>query len=183
MLFGVMTVAAGPIWTAHARPDAAHAANCTWHRHSRRVVRQVKRGGRDRRIGRTRHWWTCDPAPAQPPVPDSTPAPPSPAPDPDPGPAPARLSVQAEEYSYTLSRPSVPAGDVIVELDNRGEDPHNLNLQPVGTDSPPLQISKIESQEQGTARFTLPAGTYRLWCSLPEHDQMGMHATLTVGDG
>jgi uncharacterized cupredoxin-like copper-binding protein len=26
----------------------------------------------------------------------------------------------------------------------------------------------------------LKPGTYRLWCTLPEHARLGMHATLTV---
>ena len=50
----------------------------------------------------------------------------------------ARLSVKAAEYSYTLSRPAVSAGEVIVELNNQGEDPHNLNLQREGSEDPPL---------------------------------------------
>jgi hypothetical protein len=162
---------------------ASASAQCIWKRHSKRVVKRVKRHGRVRRVRRVKHWWTC-----RRPSSKSTPASPT---SPESGgtgpsgtePTVARLSVKAFEYGYTLSRPSVAAGEVIIELNNQGEDPHNLNLQREGGGEPPLGIPKTQSLERNTARFTLPAGTYRLWCSLPEHDERGMNATLEVGAG
>ena len=43
--------------------------------------------------------------------------------------APSRLLVEAREFNLVLSRPSVKAGDAIVQLANRGEDPHDLRLR------------------------------------------------------
>ena len=88
--------------------------------------------------------------------------------------------MKAEEWSYTLSRPSVSAGELIVELNNMGEDPHNLNIQPQGSADAPLQNPITPSLQQTSRRFTLAAGTYRLWCDLDQHDERGMHATLVV---
>ena len=56
------------------------------------------------------------------------------APPPAP-PSPARVQVIAREFSFTLSRPTVPAGEVIIEFLNRGQDPHNLNLAPASEES------------------------------------------------
>jgi plastocyanin len=145
---------------------------------------------------RMRHWWTCDPAAApaggdaSPPVAEPpsgnptapasvAPAPP-PAPDPELEPGPTRLSVKSVEYAYTLSRLTLTAGDDTIELDNRGQDAHNLNLQLVGSEEAPLEIAETESLQRRTTHFTLQPGTYRLWCSLPTHDEEGMHATLVV---
>jgi plastocyanin len=165
---------------------SAGAAECAWQRHSERVVKQVGRHGHRRRLARKRHWWTCDPlAPpplaVQPPS-ASAPTPSSPATEPE-APEIGHLGVKADEYSFTLSRPTVPPGATIVELNNQGEDPHDLRLQLEGSEDPPLEISEAGPLEHRVGHFTLAAGTYRLWCSLPQHDEKGMHATLVVGDG
>jgi plastocyanin len=91
------------------------------------------------------------------------------------------LGVKAVEYSYTLSRPEVSAGEVIVELNNQGEDPHNLVLEHEGTEDPKLEIPSTPSASQANARYTLSPGTYFLYCSLYKHEAKGMQATLTVG--
>ena len=41
------------------------------------------------------------------------------------------VEVTAVEYSFTLSRPTVPAGKVILQFVNRGQDEHNLNAAPL----------------------------------------------------
>ena len=179
-----LCAAVAAIWTVTALaptlagpvgPDSASAQDCVWRKHSKRVVRWVRRNGHRRRVVRVRHWWRCHPI-ASPTVP--VPAPPV---EPDPGPIlPGRLGVRADEFSFTLSRSSVAAGEVIVELDNRGEDHHNLNLAKTGTPELPLTIPEIGPLTQATGRFTLTPGTYRLWCSLPLHEEWGMTANLTV---
>jgi plastocyanin len=96
-------------------------------------------------------------------------------------PTPARLGVTAREFSLTLSRPSVVAGTAIVELQNQGEDPHDLTLQPL--DAPggsSWSIPETGPGAVGKANVTLTAGTWRLLCTLPGHADAGMQATLTV---
>jgi hypothetical protein len=149
-----------PAGAGPAAAGAARASDCVWHKHTKRIVRHVRRHGKRHRIVRVKHWWTCDPV-----VPSG----------------PARLSVKAFEYGYLLSRPSVGSGDIIVELDNQGEDPHNLNIAPAGSPDPPIvHYDDTASLERSSKRFSLPPGTYRLWCDLPEHEAKGMHATLLV---
>jgi plastocyanin len=179
----VGAVATGIGSAAHA--DTPAAEGCTWQRHAKRVVKHVKRHGRVKRVKRVRHWWTCDhrravsvPPAAPPALPPPNTLPPE---EPQPESTVSHLGVKAVEWSYTLSRPEVTAGKVIVELNNQGEDSHNLKLQREGSGDLPLVVPEAAPETHTTASFNLPAGTYRLYCSLFEHDNKGMHATLLVG--
>jgi uncharacterized cupredoxin-like copper-binding protein len=82
--------------------------------------------------------------------------------------------VTAREWKLTLSRPSLKAGPALVELVNRGEDPHDLHIGSAG------HIPETQSLERGSANVTLAAGSYTLYCSLPGHAALGMSANLTV---
>ncbi len=90
------------------------------------------------------------------------------------------MQVIAKEYSFTLSRSQVPAGKVIVEFVNGGEDPHNLHLtEPVeGAEAGAFPTSSPGFH--GDLTLNLHPGTYTLFCSLPGHEAKGMKATLTV---
>jgi plastocyanin len=158
---------------------------CTWQRHSKTVIKHPRRHGRPHRVKRVKHWWSCE---AQPGLLQPQPAlPVAPAPTATPGSEPepeiGHLGVKAVEYSYTLSRPEVKAGEVIVELNNQGEDPHNLVLEHEGTEDPDLEIPSTPSVSQASAHLTLSPGTYRLYCSLYSHESKGMVATLVVSGG
>ncbi|HEX5990777.1 MAG TPA: plastocyanin/azurin family copper-binding protein [Solirubrobacterales bacterium] len=160
-------------------PDNAAAADCAWQRHAKRVVKKVRRHGKIRRVVRRKVWWSCVPQATAPVA--AAPAPPAP-PAPEPEPEANRLGVAAREFYFVLSRPSVKPGTVMIELNNQGEDPHNLNLQLEGDAGEPLQIPETDSEERNVASFDLPAGKYKLWCSLPEHEEKGMAATLQVAE-
>lgn len=94
--------------------------------------------------------------------------------------APARLQVVAREYSYTLSRQTVPAGPVIIEFVNAGQDPHNFNAVPAGGGDTAAAFGLTQPGTHADQEFTFAPGTYTLFCSLPNHAAMGMMATLTV---
>jgi plastocyanin len=163
--------------------DRAAAADCAWQRQVKRVVKRVKRHGKVRRVVRRKVHWTCVPLAAAPIVPAPEPAAPAPPPpDPEPEPEANRLAVKAAEFYFVLSRPSVEPGEVTIELNNQGEDPHNLNVLLEGDDEgKALQFPETDSEERSVETFDLPAGKYKLWCSLPEHEEQGMTATLQVG--
>jgi hypothetical protein len=171
--------------------DRAAAADCSWQRHAKRVVKQIKRDGRVRRVVRVKRWWTCDPLAAPPAIatPPAVTAPvPAAPPQGEPEPPPRRVSVKAgdetpEAFSFSLSRPFVVAGEVTVELNNQGEDPHNLNLRPEGGADPPLEVGEAGPGESRVGHFDLTPGSYRLWCSLPQHEEWGMSVDLEVRAG
>jgi plastocyanin len=115
-------------------------------------------------------------APATPGAPDT-----DPAPAPGPGPAAAtRLGVTAREWSLVLSRTTLPAGDAIVELDNMGEDAHNLRIERVDGGGSAFDVPLAESGEVKSGRTTVAPGEYKLYCALPGHEAQGMRARLNV---
>ena len=94
-------------------------------------------------------------------------------------PAPARLLVEAREFNLALSRPSVRAGEAIVQLANRGEDPHDLRIVRIGGRRAG-SIGEIPPGEVGEWSGRLRRGRYRLYCTLEGHRAAGMKATLRV---
>ena len=95
-------------------------------------------------------------------------------------PTPAYVQVTAREYSFTLSRPEVPTGEVILQFINRGEDPHNLHLLEAAAESEPGSLPNTTPGTIQNLRLKLRPGRYTLFCSLPGHEAKGMKATLLV---
>ena len=172
----VLCFLAGGDGTPPAGTELAQAADCVPVQHTKKHVhkKKVRRHGKlvTKRRKHIHRWTTCEPVPA--PLTCAEPA--------------SNLGVVARDAtgsSFTLSRTCVSAGDVTVELNNQGEDPHNVFLRPVsGPDpgysipaDPPYELGPL-SQEEAT--FNLGAGEWYLWCDLLLHEEQGMNAHLTV---
>jgi len=96
---------------------------------------------------------------------------------------PARLLATEREISATqlqlqLSRASLPAGSAIVEQYNAGSDPHNLVLQ--RGDLVAFAYPTLDPGGDQRQTLKLAKGAWTLYCSLLDHRQLGMQATLTV---
>ena len=92
---------------------------------------------------------------------------------------PARVQVVAQEFRYTLSRTSVTAGRVIVELVDNGQDTHDLDIRRIGG----TRIIRFPSVQPGQVvdrELRLIPGRYQLWCAIADHRERGMHAVLRV---
>ena len=98
--------------------------------------------------------------------------------------APVRMLVIAKEYSFTLSRGSVPRGALSVQLYNRGQDAHNLNITRLNSHGAPVgsthSVALTQSGGLTQATWNLGPGRYLLYCSLPGHAARGMRAYLVV---
>jgi uncharacterized cupredoxin-like copper-binding protein len=94
-------------------------------------------------------------------------------------PAPARVQVVAQEFRYSLSRTKVKAGHVIVELVNRGQDAHDLDLRRIGGKHV-FRFPKVQPGEVVDRELKLRPGRYKLWCAIADHRERGMHAVLRV---
>jgi hypothetical protein len=93
--------------------------------------------------------------------------------------APARLGVSAKEFSFSLSRTTLRRGPAVIELDNFGEDVHDLRLRRIGgTRTYGVPVTKPGKRAELDVR--LRPGRYRLWCSLADHRARGMYATFRV---
>jgi plastocyanin len=89
------------------------------------------------------------------------------------------VQVSAVEYAFTLSRTTVPAGKVVFQFVNNGQDEHNLQI--ASPEGPPAgSFADTPSKGIGNLTLEMQPGTYTLLCSLPTHEQQGMKATLTV---
>jgi hypothetical protein len=93
--------------------------------------------------------------------------------------ASSHLQVIQVEYRLTLSRGTVRAGRVSLEAIDRGMDPHDLRLRKVATRLE-IAVPQLTPQGRWDGVVHLAPGIYNLWCSLPEHAKLGMHATLRV---
>jgi plastocyanin len=105
---------------------------------------------------------------------DPTPTTPTPT-------CPTALGVTEDEYHTYLSRSALCPGSLTVQLRNTGEDPHNLTILNLGTGDTVATWDDAGPGDVVGKHVTLPAGTYRLFCTLPQHDEKGMHAVVTVG--
>jgi plastocyanin len=96
-----------------------------------------------------------------------------------PPPPPARVQVVAQEFRYALSRQTIHAGRAIIELQNAGEDAHDLLMRRVGGKR--IYRWPVAGAGQTIDReYTLLPGTYRLYCGMANHRALGMQATLVV---
>jgi hypothetical protein len=81
-------------------------------------------------------------------------------------------------FRLTLSRPAVAAGTVTIELRNNDSGPHDLVVEPDGGGA---EVARFDAADPGVVArrsVALPAGRWRLYCSLPNHAALGMEATL-----
>jgi len=145
---------------AAAGPSSTATSSCVWKWKKKIVIRKVHRHGKVKRIRKVRYYRVC--VPVKPPVVD-----------------PARLGVRAFEYGLTLSRQTLVAGDTIVELNNAGEDAHNLHITRIDSGAD-VAIPETPASAINKVRFDTTPGTYRLFCSLPDHAALGMDATIEV---
>ncbi|MFZ1154600.1 MAG: plastocyanin/azurin family copper-binding protein [Solirubrobacteraceae bacterium] len=85
-----------------------------------------------------------------------------------------------EAFRFVLSRPTVPAGKVIIEFINHGQDEHNLNAVEPTEGVVAVSLPNTASNSHLSLTLNLHSGSYTLFCSLPGHEAKGMKATLVV---
>lgn len=84
------------------------------------------------------------------------------------------IDVRLDEFSID-GELEVPTGDVTLHVTNEGLVPHNLALR-FGPSTPDLAAGASHDLELGE----LAGGTYQLICTIPGHEEAGMHAALLV---
>ncbi len=90
------------------------------------------------------------------------------------------VQVVEKEWMLTLSRPSVRAGSVSLELVNFGMDTHDLVVKGTRVGAKPVRFKQLDPRGRTERMLRLTPGRYSLWCSIPGHKAKGMHATLIV---
>jgi plastocyanin len=88
------------------------------------------------------------------------------------------LEISPTQLQLQLSRASVAAGPTIVQQYNAGSDPHNLIIERQG--AAPFAFPTLDPGLDQRQTVDLTHGTWTLYCSLLNHRELGMQATLTV---
>lgn len=87
------------------------------------------------------------------------------------------LSITAKEFAFDPSEITASADSAFtVELSNAGTIEHDFVI--VGSETNKVHVVAGAS---GSGSFTLPAGSYKFFCSIPGHEAAGMVGTLKVG--
>jgi uncharacterized cupredoxin-like copper-binding protein len=83
------------------------------------------------------------------------------------------VKVVAKDYSFTLSRRSVPAGRVTFDVRNTGATGHDFQIGGhTSTIVGPGKTTRLT--------VTLKRGSYKYKCTVDSHAQMGMKGVLRV---
>lgn len=107
--------------------------------------------------------------------------------DPTPVPVANRtIGLRLDEYRILPHAVSAPAGRLRLIVRNVGILTHNVQVQtipPVGSEALPRSIARtptVHAGERSEVTFTIRPGTYRLVCTIGNHDDLGQTATLIV---
>ena len=113
--------------------------------------------------------------------------------------APARIDVTMHDFKIKLSRRSVPAGPVDIQVHNRGPSTHEINVDRthLAADALPLKADGLTVERgrrspctastrsssstwmrRGDLTLDLQPGHYVLWCNLEGHYLGGMHVDV-----
>jgi hypothetical protein len=98
---------------------------------------------------------------------------------------PTAVGVTEGEYYTRPSRTTLCPGSIVMELKNAGQDDHDLKVVDLDHGTVIATWATVHPRDAVQKHLTLPAGTYRLFCTLSDgkgaHDVLGMHAVITVG--
>lgn len=106
----------------------------------------------------------------------------------DPAPVAARnrtVGLRLDEYRIVPQVVSAPAGELRIIVRNRGRLTHNVAVETVPPDPtrPAQVIARTPTTHAGgraEVRVVLRPGTYRLACTIANHDVLGQNGTLRV---
>ena len=96
------------------------------------------------------------------------------------------IGLKLDEYRILPKRVSAPAGALRLIIRNIGKLTHNVAIETipkVGSDDQPTEIVRTETvhpNQRAEVSFTIQPGTYRLVCTIANHDDLGQVGTLYV---
>jgi len=96
------------------------------------------------------------------------------------------IGLKLDEYRILPKRVSAPAGQLRLIIRNIGILTHNVAIETipkVGSDDQPEEIvrtSTVHPNQRAEVSFTIKPGTYRMVCTIANHDDLGQSGTLFV---
>jgi uncharacterized cupredoxin-like copper-binding protein len=92
--------------------------------------------------------------------------------------APKTVAVSESEFKIELPSDHVAPGNYEFDLKNEGHIGHNLVVEGPGVDNEKTAV--IDGGKTAVLTVDLKSGTYKLYCSVPGHEQAGMKVELKV---
>jgi uncharacterized cupredoxin-like copper-binding protein len=93
----------------------------------------------------------------------------------DADPASADVTIVAEDVAFVDPPTELPAGDLVLAIDNQGSAVHDVTIDGPGV------IASAFGGRKNAGEVTLEPGTYTIYCSVNGHRQAGMEFDVTVG--
>ena len=88
-----------------------------------------------------------------------------------------RIPVAEDEYSIKLKSASLRPGGYAFEVENTGKIPHDLAIE---GESGERKTPLIDPGKKKNLEVPLEPGKYKLYCTVPGHEQLGMKTEVTV---
>jgi mono/diheme cytochrome c family protein/plastocyanin len=86
------------------------------------------------------------------------------------------INATEKDFSIALDTSLVKAGTVTFHIKNDGPSPHDISIKELNKTS-----DIIDPGKSADFKVDLKDGTYTVICSIPGHEQLGMHVMLKVG--
>jgi uncharacterized cupredoxin-like copper-binding protein len=86
--------------------------------------------------------------------------------------------VTLDDFLLSPQRVRVPPGEVTFTAVNRGRTAHTLRVTDGTRDL--LKVTTLLPGDRGQASARLPRGTYKLYCAIANHEELGLWGTLVV---
>ncbi|MGH8906402.1 MAG: cupredoxin domain-containing protein [Egibacteraceae bacterium] len=83
----------------------------------------------------------------------------------------------AQDIAYTQAPDQMPAGEVVITLENRGAIVHNVAFESVNGANP---VVEVIGGMTATGTVSLQAGTYTYFCTIAGHREAGMEGQVTA---
>ena len=100
------------------------------------------------------------------------------------GPGPAveargqRVEIELDDFLIRPQNVRAEGGELTFAVTNRGRLGHNFRLRDEGREV--VEVTTLLPGESATASATLPPGTYKMVCTVANHEQLGMTGRLVV---
>jgi plastocyanin len=90
-----------------------------------------------------------------------------------------RVAVRIDDFRYTPQQIRAAPGRLRLDFVNRGRLAHTFRLER-GEDQIVAKVSSLLPGDRATKRVRVRKGTYRFFCALSNHEELGMYGTLVV---
>jgi plastocyanin len=89
-----------------------------------------------------------------------------------------RVAITLDDFSISPQRVRMRAGEATFEIVNEGRIGHNFHV--VGSKGEPVAVTTLLPGDRETATARLGRGSYRMVCTVSNHEELGMYGTLVV---